>query len=383
MNILILNNEYPPLGGGAGVVSRYHAEGLAKKGHQVTVLTTWIEGEEKVEKTGNLTVVKLKVGRQKVFQSGPIEFLKWMRAAKKYLSQLEKLNYDISMSHYLLPSGDVSLFLKKKFNIPYVCMSHGHDVPFVFPKQMLKFHLATYFWLRKIASNAKVFLLLSEWMKNNADRFLGKKSTINRILHNGCDTDFFGPDETKKSEKFKILFVGRIVEQKNPQLLLNAAYEFSKKTSDFELVVLGDGPMRSKMESFCKEKGLSQVIFKGWVTKEEMKEHYQSAHMQLIASRFEGMSIAALESLSCGVYVLTTPVSGFSDMITEGVNGDFISDENPTAIASKIQGVYEERFLKGEQVNSQFLSDFRQQFHWSHIVDEVEEILHGVIASND
>ena len=46
MNLLFLNYEYPPLGGGAGVCTKYEAEGLAKLGHKVVVLTTWFNGEQ-------------------------------------------------------------------------------------------------------------------------------------------------------------------------------------------------------------------------------------------------------------------------------------------------------------------------------------------------
>ncbi len=71
--ILILNYEYPPLGGGAGVCTRFEAEGLATLGHQVTVLTTWFDGEEEIEKKGNLTIVRLKSKRKYEFKSNPVK----------------------------------------------------------------------------------------------------------------------------------------------------------------------------------------------------------------------------------------------------------------------------------------------------------------------
>ena len=371
------------MGGGAGVVSRYHAEGLAARGHKVTVLTTWIKGEEEDSREDNLRLIKIVVGRQKVFQSGPVEFLKWLRAAKKYLASMPDFDFDIAMSHYLLPAGDVSYFLKKKFGLPYVCMSHGHDVPFVFPKQMLKFHLLTYFWLRRIARNSEQFLLLSEWLKDRADRFIGSAYRHkNTILNNGCDTDFFFPDASQRPAHFKMVFVGRLVEQKDPMALLGALKLFSEKVSDFEMHVLGDGPLRSKMEEYCRENGLSQVIFKGWVSKDEMRRQYQSAHAQVIAARFEGMSIAALESLSCGVWILSTNVSGMSDMIEPGKNGDFIKTKEPKGLASQIEEVYKERFLAKQDVDPTFLADFRGRFHWRHIVSEVEAILEEVLKKD-
>ena len=86
MNILILNYEYPPLGGGAGVVSKYHAEGLARSGHKVTVLTAWYEGEKEEETIGNLRIIKLKSKRKYTYKSTPDEWLSWIRKSKQFLS---------------------------------------------------------------------------------------------------------------------------------------------------------------------------------------------------------------------------------------------------------------------------------------------------------
>lgn len=65
MRLLILNYEYPPLGGGAGVITQKIAEGLAKKGHQITVVTTWFEGQSEDSSSDNLRIMRLKSRRKK------------------------------------------------------------------------------------------------------------------------------------------------------------------------------------------------------------------------------------------------------------------------------------------------------------------------------
>jgi len=77
MRLLILNYEYPPLGGGAGVCAQYHALGLEGLGHMVTVITTWFTGEREQESHGNLTIIRLKSRRKKKYRSNPIEMLSW------------------------------------------------------------------------------------------------------------------------------------------------------------------------------------------------------------------------------------------------------------------------------------------------------------------
>jgi glycosyltransferase involved in cell wall biosynthesis len=79
MKLLILNYEYPPLGGGAGVITQIIAEGFAARGHNITVLTTWFSGEEEDSTRGNLRIIRLKSKRKVVYKSNPIEMLSWMK----------------------------------------------------------------------------------------------------------------------------------------------------------------------------------------------------------------------------------------------------------------------------------------------------------------
>ena len=81
MNILILNYEYPPLGGGGGVISQHIANQLAKS-HQVTVLTTWYPGLEQDEFEGNLRIVRVGSLRRHTFRSDPLEMLSWIQHGK-------------------------------------------------------------------------------------------------------------------------------------------------------------------------------------------------------------------------------------------------------------------------------------------------------------
>ncbi|MGB1243454.1 MAG: glycosyltransferase family 4 protein [Chitinophagales bacterium] len=381
MKILQLNYEYPPLGGGAGVCTRYEAEGLVKLGHEVTVLTTWFEGEKEDSVENNLRIIRVKSRRKHDFKSNPIEMLSYISHAKKYLKEHCKTHkYDIAVCHYAIPSGEVGLFLKKKFNIPYIVVSHGHDIPWVFPEQMFKFHVATYFWLKKIFLNAAKAVLLTNEMKAHADKFLGENYKINNVvIPNGCNNALFKPNYSEKSKLFKIIFVGRMVDQKDPFTFLKAIKIFAQKNIDFTVHILGDGPLKSKMEAFVVENELSdKVIFKGWVAKAEMLHAYQSASLQVISSTYEAMSIAALESLSCGQYLISTPVSGNNELIEKGVTGDFMEYRDAEGLAKLIEAYYHEKFLSGYLTQEGKVETFREKFSWDNVVNQYEDLLKEV-----
>ena len=85
MKLLILNYEYPPLGGGAGVITQNIAEGLSKLGHEISVVTTWFQGEKEVEIVNdNLKIIRLKSKRKYLYRSNPREMLSWISYAKGF-----------------------------------------------------------------------------------------------------------------------------------------------------------------------------------------------------------------------------------------------------------------------------------------------------------
>lgn len=377
MKILILNYEYPPLGGGAGMVSQKHAEELSKLGHKVTVLTTWFKGEKEVFEENNLKIIKLKSKRRKIYKSTPDEWLLWISKSKKYLKEyLKKNTFDFCFAHFALPSGEIAKYINKKFNLPYAVISHGQDIPWFFPKQMFKYHLITYFWIKSICKRAKNLILLTEMMKENADKFMKNEKNKNVIIPNGCDIQNFKPDFTKKREKFTIIFVGRLVEQKAPFTFLNSIKEFDKENIDYEVIILGDGPLRTKMEKFAELNNLqSKIFFKGWVDKVQMLEYYQSANLQVITSVEEAMSIAALESLSTGQYIISTPVSGNTELIEENINGNFVEIGNYSEIAKKIKQYHDAKFIKKYHVPEEYVQNFRKKYNWENIVKELIKVV--------
>ncbi len=371
-NLLILNYEYPPLGGGAGVVSKYHAEYAAKSGFGVTVLTTWFEGESELSEQGRLNIIKLKSKRRLKHKSTPDEWLAWIGMSKKFLkNHLQSNRYDYCIAHFALPGGEIARYIHKKFDIPYAIVSHGQDIPWFFKQQMFKYHLVTYPWIKIICNKADKLILLTQAMKINADNFMGNQDYKNCIVPNGFDSQLFTPNYTKRSLKLKIVFIGRLVAQKDPMTVLKAIKVLKNNfdANNLDVRILGDGPMRKEMESFCQSENLySFVSFMGWVDKNVVLETYQTSHIQIITSKAEAMSVAALEALGSGVYVMSTPVSGNTDLIEEGVNGELFNFSDYNTLSNKILNYYRTKFKDKYHVPEAKLTEFRSTYDWQTIV---------------
>ena len=386
MKLLILNYEYPPLGGGAGVISRQIAEGLAAKGHEVSVLTTWFKGEKEngVAENGKPLIIRLPSKRKAAFRSNPSEMLSWMKASQRFLrDRLKECKYDVVFANFTLPGGGVARWIKRTFGIPYVILSHGHDIPWFFPRQMFFYHLLTYFHIRSICHDASALFVQSGDMLRNAKAFLGRENEHKiRLVHNGADFQLFFPDTSKLPKSFTILFAGRLVKQKGPILFLKAIQTLLQKELPFQVTISGDGPMRKQMEAFVNKNKLQErVKFNGWLDREHMAILYREAHVMVAPSLNEGMSMALNEALASGLYTFTTPVSCNEDLIIQGVNGEIVAMNDSMALARQIENYYLEKFKLQYTVPDDAVQQFVKAYAWDVIVSKYERVLNEIIAS--
>jgi len=378
MKILVLNYEYPPLGGGAGVITREISERLAQSGHRVTVLTTWFDGTPEVDVQGNLTIIRLKSRRKYTYRCSVSEMVSWIMYSKRFLKGYCKKNsFDVCLANFSLPGGEVALYISKRFFIPYLVLSHGHDIPWMFVKEMFVYHLITFFRIKTICSRSAYNILLTAAMKKNADRFLGAiRAEKNIIIPNACDFDFFKPNTTQRTPYFKMLFAGRLVSQKDPFTFLKALKLLAKEKIPFKACIVGDGPMRKKMELFVKKNSLgNHIVFTGWLSKDGILEEYGSASIYVQTSRYEAMSLSPLEALACGTYVVCTPVGGNKDIIFDNVNGEFFSVGNAEELAEKLICFYNEKFKNGFVVNNSLIDKVRSSYSWDIIISKYIEIV--------
>ena len=384
MKLLVLNYEYPPLGGGAGAISKNIAEGLAALGHNITVLTTYYKDTEEDCIENGVRVIRLKSRRKDIFQSNIREMLSWMICARRFLKKhLQEEKYNLCFANFALPCGEIAYSMQEMFHLPYTVISHGHDIPWFFPEQMMWYHAACYHWIRKICMQSKRNYVQSDEMLTNINAFLGGTVAKNKLIYNGWNRDKFFPDESKRAKKFTILFIGRLVMQKDPMTFLKAINIAKSEIKDFEVHIVGDGKMRQKMEKFVKKNNSENiVVFKNWLKKEDIIAEYQSASLTVMPSLAEGMSMALLEALACGQYVIATKVSNNEKLICPGTNGDFIEKKDYNTLADKIIDFHNNKFANNYTVPTEHFDKIAEMFDWKNIVKEYEKDMMGIIGKN-
>src|SRR6056297_1658231 len=260
--ILVLNYEFPPLGGGASPVSYEISKGYVEKGHKVDVITMSYKNLSKFEKKEGINIYRIPCIRTKKEMCHPWEQLTYVLSAKRFLKKhLKKNNYNIVHAHFVIPTGIIAKWIKKKYNIPYIITSHGSDIPGYNPDRFKFLHKFTKPLIRKILNKSKKITSPSKFLSNLIKEKI--KDYNIKVIPNGIYTSKFKP---KKKEK-KILSTGRLLKRKGFQYLIQAV---SKKDMGYEVHIAGDGPMLKELKTLAS-KSKTRIVFHGWVDNESKK----------------------------------------------------------------------------------------------------------------
>lgn len=129
-----------------------------------------------------------------------------------------------------------------------------------------------------------------------------------------------------------ILFLGRLVPNKGCDVLVRALAELPPAS---RLVVVGDGPERSKLEQLATTLGVaSRIEFTGWENPEGVKERLRQARVLAVPSLWpEPFGLVALEAYAAGCPVVASASGGLVDLIEEGVTGRLVQPDNPLELS--------------------------------------------------
>ncbi len=145
-------------------------------------------------------------------------------------------------------------------------------------------------------------------------------------------TDLLGPDG-----KVLLLFVGRLVLQKDVPTLIRAMATVAGSRPDARLVIAGDGPERPLAERLVDELGIANVVrFLGIVPYPDVPLHFAAADLFLLPSRYEGNARVLAEAGAAGTAAVTTDVSGAHDTVIEGQTGAIVPVERPDLFAERV-----------------------------------------------
>ena len=374
MRILIINSEYPPIGGGAGNASANIARHLASFEHEVVVITARFHNQPKLDVQNGVTIHRISSFRRRQNRSTAFEQLIFIIAVSFHSrSLIRHLKPHATLAFFGVPSGAAAWLLKKLYRIPYIVSLRGGDVPGFRPYDFKLFHKLVAPFLRVIWRQADSVIANSNGLRDLALAF--DSSIEIPIIPNGVDGAQY-KNESREWTPARIFSVGRIVHQKGLDLGLRALAHL--KDLDWHWAIAGDGPQLDALKSLTNELGLNdRVTFLGWLSREELIQWYHHSNLFLFPSRHEGMPNAVLEAMSSGLPVVATRIAGSEELVLDGVTGLLVNAEDVDSLRDGLS-----RLIVEEKTRMQMGQASRQrvesEYSWENVARQYSEKLQAI-----
>lgn len=143
-----------------------------------------------------------------------------------------------------------------------------------------------------------------------------------RIVHCGVEPLFLDREPTPPTSEPRLVCVGRLAEQKGQLVLIEAAGRLAAEGLAFEVVLVGDGPMRPAIEGAIERLGLrDRVQIAGWMDAQGVRDAIIGARAMVLPSFAEGLPVVIMEALALGRPVISTYIAGIPELVESGACG--------------------------------------------------------------
>lgn len=258
---------------------------------------------------------------------GKVNYILNSQFVKKYLKVTKP---DVLHAHFVSSYG-VTGFLTGYH--PFIVSVWGTDI-YDAPNNIILRYL-----IKRTLVNSDRILSTSKIMVEQTKKFVMDKEII--LSPFGIDLTKFYPRSKKKSNKFIIGTARSLAPKYGIKYLLEAFAIFSKKISNTDLHIAGEGHQRSELINLSKNLGIiNKVKFFGFIMPDKMPQFLSRLDVFCMPSIKESFGVAALEAQACGKPVVASKIGGLHETIVDGKTGFLVPPKNPAAIAEKFRLLY-------------------------------------------
>ncbi|WP_109829597.1 N-acetyl-alpha-D-glucosaminyl L-malate synthase BshA [Reichenbachiella versicolor] len=370
-----------PTYGGSGVVATELGKALAKEGHEVHFIT-YSQPTRLGFFIENVYYHEVDIKPYPLFQYPPYE----IALASKMVDVAKHEGLDLFHVHYAVPHASAAYMAREilkseGYYVPFITTLHGTDITIVGKDASLE-PVVTF----SINQSDGITSVSGDLKKDTYDHFNVKKDI--EVIHNFIDLDRF---KKQKKDHFKtaicpngekmIVHTSNFRKVKRVEDVVKVFCRVRKKTPA-KLLLVGDGPERSYIESLAREVecGSEDIRFLGKL--EQVEEVLSVADLFLMTSEKESFGLAALEAMACEVPLISTNAGGLPELNEEGVSGFLCDVGDVEKMAERAIEVLDDdnlaRFKKGalETAKKFDLSNILPKYeaYYRQVVEEFKSI---------
>jgi glycosyltransferase involved in cell wall biosynthesis len=381
LRVLLLNYEYPPMGGGAGNATRCTAIELARRGHAVHVLTSRLPAQPVVETVDGVTVCRVWSLRRSLHRCGLFGAGSYIASAFVELVRLARTyDYDVYHFYFGLPTAILALYVHFVLGKPYIIALRGSDVPgyddtkwYMRPLHALLRPLTRYLW-----RNARCVTTLTRNLQELARKTAADVETV--VIGNGIDAERYPrkPAEARPATTgLRLIAVCRLIPRKGLEFLIEAMDQLKHDGTVLEIV--GSGQDQQLIEKLIEKRGLQDhVKLSGYVPSEQLYIHYHRADLFVLPSLSESFGQVLLEAMSCGLPVVATTVGGIPEVIRDRTGGVLVAPRSAAALVDSVRWLAANPKQR-ERMGRYNADKAREQYTWRTIASSYEALYYRII----
>jgi glycosyltransferase involved in cell wall biosynthesis len=388
-NILFILSRYPAVGGGIEKVTTYLSNVLQKEGYRVSILSFSRENTEEnkyllpdkgiavyntphgmddVQNEKNIFYVNKVICDNKI---DTVIFQDSYSRACDILYHLKKVHKLIVVEHNV----PTALIDDKVAEFKETRISDRQSLirKIMFPVIYFKNVMQVRNHHRVMYAISDQYVVLSKSYINTVKRLACTKDSQHKILAINNPVTIDIPNHIDLNNKAKeVLFVGRLVSQKGVDYLLNIWKKFIIREGNWILRIVGDGPLRSKIEKRILDEHIKNIILEG--NQKNVGKYYQRSSIVCVTSRYEGWSLVLVEAMTYGNVTLAfNSYNAVYDIIRNGENGFIINAFDENSYVDKLLVLTRDNNLRIQMAVNAMKSVNR--FTMDSIVKQWEEII--------
>lgn len=334
MRILVLNHEFPPVGGGGGRAAESICQSLAKRGHEIKVLTSHFKDLPREEQRDGYDIIRIPALRTQAFRASFLSMVIYVLSGLWAGLRLVRLFHpEVIHVHFAVPAGALAWMLARLTRVPYVLTAHLGDVPGGVPEKTNDWFRWIFPITRWIWRDASARVAVSEYTRSLA---LKRYNEEVLVIPNGIDVSGENQTSIRVNNPPVIVFAGRFMEQKSPLLIVQTLNGI--KDIPWKCVMIGDGPLMLEVKKSISEYSLDDRFFlPGWITPDEVMKQFEQSDILFMPSLSEGLPVVGVQALAKGLAIVASRVGGFVDLVDENQNGYLIETGNTEGFKTRLQ----------------------------------------------